>query len=126
MNKKCLLCNEEIDDINTAKSIELENSHTYSAHIDCLSALQQLMSRKIELPPQEKLTSKDLIYGFYLEGWFSIPRGLSNVKDKLQQNGFNFDLSTISHNLRDLTQRGILTRQGKRGNYEYIQKKPPK
>ena len=126
MNTKCLLCNEEIDDISTAKSVELENGQVYSAHKDCILALQQLMSRRVELPPKEKLTSKDLIYGFYMEGWFSTPRGLSAVQEKLQQSGFNFDLSTISHNLRDLTQRGILTRQGKRGNFEYIQKKPPK
>ena len=65
----------------------------------------------------------DLIYGFYHEGWFSTPRSLGDVQQELQRNGFNFDSTTISHVLRDLTQRGILSRQGRRGGYEYIQKR---
>ncbi len=125
MERKCLLCHKEIKESETAKLVELENGQSYSAHKDCIRALQKMMAQKIELPPRENMSSKDLITGFYYEGWFSTPRGLSAVQQKLQQSGFNYDSTTISHNLRDLTQRGILTRQGKRGNYEYLQKKPP-
>ncbi len=125
MRRKCLLCNEEIEDIASANSVELENGQSYSAHKDCIDALQRMMSKKAELPPREDMSSINLIYEMYTEKWFSTPRGLKEVFEKLQQRGFNYDVSTISHNLRDLTQRGVLTRQGKRGNYMYIQKRPP-
>lgn len=122
---RCLLCGESLEENEKTKTVELDNGKEYSAHRNCLEALSKLSERKIELPPRKEMTSKDLIYEFYLEGWFSTPRSLSEVDQKLQQQGFNYDPSTISHNLKDLTQRGILTRQGKRGNYEYVQKTPP-
>lgn len=122
---KCLLCGENLKEGEDVKTVELKNGKVFSAHQDCLTALQKLTEQRIELPPREEMSSKDLIYQFYLEGWFSTPKTLSEVENKLQQSGFNYALSTISHNLKDLTQRGILTRQGKRGSYEYIQKKPP-
>lgn len=125
MRRECLLCNEEIEDIESANSVELENGQSYSAHKDCIAALQKLMNQKIELPPRENMSSKDLILRFYMDGWFSTPRSLSDLQQELRQSGFNYDSTTISHNLRHLTQRGILSRRGKRRNYEYIQKRPP-
>ena len=76
--RKCLLCNESIESTENVKTVELEDGSTYMAHESCISALQMLLSRKFELPPKEELTSKDLIYSFYTEGWFSTARSLSD------------------------------------------------
>ncbi len=125
MARKCLICGEEIEPAANMKTAELENRRTYYAHQNCIEALQRMMSKKVELPPRENMSSKDLIYEMYIEKWFLTPRGLKEVLEKMQQRGFNYDVSTISHNLQNLTQRGVLTRQGKRGSYMYIQKRPP-
>jgi hypothetical protein len=120
----CLICGGTLES-EESRTIVTVLGRTLSAHVDCIEGMKKILGGKVEIPPTSEKTSKDLIYGFYLEGWFSSPRTLSDVSSKLMQSGFNFDASTIAHNLRDLTRAGILTRQGKRGNYEYVQKKPP-
>lgn len=121
----CFICGRQIDASEKSKSTTLENNRTYIVHEGCLAARKQLLTAKAELPPPSDMSSKDLIYELYPDGWFANPRSLKEVEERRQQRGFNYDSSTISHSLNDLTQRGILTRQGKRGSYAYVQKKPP-
>lgn len=121
----CFICGKQIDANEKSKSTTLENGRKYTAHEGCLAALKQLLTAKAELPPSSDMSSKDLVYELYLDGWFANLRSLKEVEERIQQRGFNYDSSTISHILTDLTQRGVLTRQGKRGSYTYVQKKPP-
>lgn len=70
-------------------------------------------------------TCRDLIRGLWEEGWFSEPRGLSDVDEELQRRGYHYDRSAIAHSLTDLVREGILTRTGTPRNYRYLQKRPP-
>ncbi len=81
-------------------------------------------------PQEEKkersgATCRDLIKGLWEEGWFSEPRGLSEVDEELQRRGYHYDRSAIAHSLTDLVREGILSRAGTPRNYRYLQKHPP-
>lgn len=70
-------------------------------------------------------TCRDLIKALWEEGWFSQPRGLSDVDEELQRRGYHYDRSAIAHSLTDLVREGILSRIGTPRNYRYLQKHPP-
>jgi len=76
-------------------------------------------------PRKKSETCKDLVKGFWSEGWFSTARDLSEVHTELSRRGYNYDRTAIAHTLVDLVREGLLTRQGMKGHYNYIQKKPP-
>jgi hypothetical protein len=75
--------------------------------------------------PHKKVFVSDLVKGFWSEGWFSTARNLSEVHAELSRRGYNYDRTAIAHTLVDLVREGLLTRQGMKGHYSYIQKKPP-
>ena len=78
-----------------------------------------------EPTPHKKVFVSDLVKGFWSEGWFSTSRNLSEVHTELSRRGYNYDRTAIAHTLVDLVREGLLTRQGMKGHYNYIQKKPP-
>lgn len=63
----------------------------------------------------------------YKEGFFSKERTLSDVNSELSRRRFNYSSSLISTNLSNLSKgrKAILTRNGKRGNYKYIERISP-
>ena len=70
-------------------------------------------------------TCKDLVRSLWQEGWFGTARDLSEVHTELSRKGYHYDRTAIAHTLVDLVRDGLLTRQGEKGHYSYIQKKPP-
>lgn len=80
----------------------------------------------IELSGRKKEeTCKDLVRSLWQEGWFGTSRDLSEVHIELSRKGYHYDRSAIAHTLVDLVRDGLLTRQGEKGHYSYVQKKPP-
>jgi len=83
------------------------------------------MLRKETLKPLEAPESaQSLVLSLYSDGWFSKSRKFKEVVDECKRRGFNFSGPTIANVLRDLTRRGLLTREGKIKDYSYIQKRP--
>ena len=83
-----------------------------------------LMSERTALPPRAE-TCKGIIQKLWEEGWFSAPKGLSEVHSELARRGFHYDRTAVAHALVDLVKDGILTREGKPRRYQYAQKRPP-
>jgi hypothetical protein len=77
------------------------------------------------VPRKKEETCKDLVTSFWREGWFGTARDLSEVHIELSRRGYHYDRTAIAHTLVDLVRDGLLTRQGEKGHYNYIQKKPP-
>ncbi|MGC8555651.1 MAG: hypothetical protein ACP5NG_01360 [Conexivisphaera sp.] len=84
-----------------------------------------------EVPPQPParpvggVTCRGLIESLWMDGWFSEPRGLSEVAAELSRRGYNYDSTAISHALTDLVRAGVLSRIGTPRTYRYVQKRPP-
>ena len=55
------------------------------------------------------------------KGFFKVKRKYSQIEKNLSQNGYHFSVSELGMALKRAKH---LTRYGKRGNYEYIQKYP--
>jgi hypothetical protein len=83
-----------------------------------------LISERAAAPPRAE-TCKGIIQKLWEEGWFSIPKGLSEVHTELARRGFHYDRTAVAHALIDLVKDGILTREGKPRRYQYAQKRPP-
>ncbi len=74
----------------------------------------------------KKMTSViELIKMFYSEGFFSEWRSAANVKNHLQEKGFNFNYPLILMSLSNATKQGVLSKRGKKGKWEYSQRQPP-
>jgi hypothetical protein len=71
------------------------------------------------------VTCRGLLDRMWREGWFIVPKRLSEVDEELARRGYHYDRSAISHALTDLVREGVLTREGESRNYHYVQKKPP-
>ena len=92
----------------------------------------QEMPRKQEPKPSKPRQSRnghrssvEWINDLWHEGFFVSEKALGDVNTEIKQNGFNLDLSAISHALRNAVRSRILKRVGTHGNYRYIQKEPP-
>ena len=57
------------------------------------------------------------------QGVFKVAKKLSDIKVRLAKDGYNFTATELGMALK---RARYLTRRGKRGNYEYIQKYPAK
>ncbi len=127
----CFICQSPTADDESVLSITTNDGHKIHAHYDCIDALLGLMKQVStkkhvsELVQPSAPSASQLIGELFLQGWFSELRSLNDVISKLQQRGFHFDKSTVSNALKSCTKRNILSRKGTRGDYRYIQKKPP-
>jgi hypothetical protein len=83
-----------------------------------------LIAERAAAPPRAE-TCKSLIQKLWEEGWFSTPKGLSEVHSEMARRGFHYDRTAVAHALIDLVKDGILTREGKPRRYQYAQKRPP-
>jgi len=77
------------------------------------------------MPTARAETCKGIIQRLWQEGWFSTPRGLSDVHSEMARRGFHYDRTAVAHALIDLVKDGILTRDGRPRRYRYAQKRPP-
>ena len=82
-----------------------------------------LIAERTTAPPRAE-TCKGVIQKLWEEGWFSTPKGLSEVHSEMAKRGFHYDRTAVAHALIDLVKDGILTREGKPRRYQYAQKKP--
>ena len=94
---------------------------------DIITTSQNLREGTFTEPQLRKKeeTCKDLVKSLLHEGWFGTARDLSEVHAQLSRKGYHYDRTAIAHTLVDLVRDGLLTRQGEKGHYNYIQKKPP-
>jgi predicted transcriptional regulator len=76
-------------------------------------------------PPPRAETCKTIIQKLWEEGWFSIPKGLSEVHSEMARRGFHYDRTAVAHALIDLVKDGVLSREGRPRRYQYAQKRPP-
>jgi len=83
-----------------------------------------LISERAAAPPRAE-TCKGIIQKLWEEGWFSVPKGLSEVHSEMAKRGFHYDRTAVAHALIDLVKDGVLTREGKPRRYQYAQKRPP-
>jgi hypothetical protein len=83
-----------------------------------------LISERAAAPPRAE-TCKGVIQKLWEDGWFSVPKGLSEVHMELARRGFHYDRTAVAHALIDLVKDGVLTREGKPRRYQYAQKRPP-
>ena len=84
----------------------------------------QLITERAAAPPRAE-TCKGVIQKLWEEGWFSAPKGLSEVHSEMARRGFHYDRTAVAHALIDLVKDGVLTREGKPRRYQYAQKRPP-
>jgi hypothetical protein len=77
-------------------------------------------------PEREKHfeTCRGLLQRMWEEGWFSVPRPLSEVHDEMARRGYHYDRTAVAHALVDLVREGVLHREGGMRNYRYVQKFP--
>lgn len=91
-----------------------------SSHMSRQVSLQEA---KVSLPRAE--TCRGVIEGLWREGWFSVPRSLSDVHAEMNKRGYHYDRTAVAHVLLDLVRDGLLTREGRAKRYLYVQKRPP-
>ncbi len=110
--------------------IECQEDQLQAAVDKILSAVTEKLketavvgSRATQLPRAE--TCKGVIQKLWQEGWFSMPKGLSEVHSEMAKRGFHYDRTAVAHALIDLVKDGVLTREGKSRRYQYSQKRPP-
>jgi hypothetical protein len=84
----------------------------------------QLITERAVAPPRAE-TCKSLIQKLWEEGWFTTPKGLSEVHSEMARRGFHYDRTAVAHALIDLVKEAVLSREGKPRRYQYAQKKPP-
>lgn len=83
---------------------------------------QPTQAKKLE---RRTTTCLDLLERLVEEGWFSMPRSLSEVVGELARRGYNYDPTAVAHGLVDLVRREVLIREGKPKRYVYRASKPP-
>ncbi len=110
--------------------IECQEDQLQAAVDKILSAVTEklkdtaLGSNRSTQPPRAE-TCKGVIQKLWQEGWFSMPKGLSEVHTEMAKRGFHYDRTAVAHALIDLVKDGVLTREGKSRRYQYSQKRPP-
>ncbi len=97
------------------------------------SVLAGMASREAALPPPDEPdpgarrfeTCRGLLQTMWGEGWFAVPKSLSEVHDEMSRRGYHYDRTAVAHTLVDLVREGTLFRDGSMRNYRYVQKRPP-
>lgn len=69
-------------------------------------------------------TCRGLLMIMWREGWFSVPKALSEVHEEMSKRGYHYDRTAVAHTLVDLVREGVLFRDGTMRNYTYVQKHP--
>ena len=67
------------------------------------------------------VAATDVLKTLWQDGFFRVWRKSGSILEHLSEKGYNFLPSTVRMALKDAT---YLTKRGKRGVYEYIQKYP--
>jgi hypothetical protein len=79
--------------------------------------------------PEEEIvtTPKEVIKDLYRQGFFKEGKSLKEVRIRLEELGFHWDVPRIAHDLEYWSKgkKAFLTRSGKRGNYKYFERYPP-
>jgi len=125
---ECVICRDA--STNKGKMIfsRTKAGTLFTAHSECVEGLALLLKGHIQIPKERRTKKKScpaLLAELYEEEWFSTARSLSEIILKLKQRGYNFSKPAIANSLRRLVKEDILSRQGKPGLFNYIQKYPP-
>lgn len=64
-------------------------------------------------------TCRDVLERLIDEGWFSVPRSLSDVVAEIARRGYSYDSTAIAHGLLDLVREERLVRDGAPRRYTY-------
>jgi hypothetical protein len=76
-------------------------------------------------PDQRRFeTCRGLLTTMWREGWFALPKSLSEVHEEMSRRGYHYDRTAVAHTLVDLVREGTLFRDGSMRNYRYVQKYP--
>ncbi|TLN09682.1 hypothetical protein FDZ71_09995 [bacterium] len=117
---------------NVEAEVECQEDQLKKAVQDFIEAVQDLQAKTPT--PQETSTSpiearlttcKSILAALWKEGWFQVARNLAETHDEMSRRGYHYDRSAVAHTLAELVRDGILTREGKKGEYVYLQKRPP-
>lgn len=71
--------------------------------------------------PKGAITTTNVLKKLWQDGFFRVWRTSGSILEHLSEKGYNFPPPTVRMALKAAT---YLTRRGKRGAYEYIQKHP--
>ena len=119
---------------NVEAELQCEQSQLKRAVEDFIDAVQQtaIASSGQEPPltpavePLSRLsTCKGVVLTLWQEGFFQLGRSLSESDDEISRRGYHYDRSAVSHTLAELVRDDVLSRQGRKGEYVYVQKRPP-
>jgi len=82
----------------------------------------------IIFPEEESTTTpKEVIKDLYRQGFFKTGKNLKELRCRLEEVGFHWDVSRIAHTLEYWSKgkKAFLTRSGKKGDYKYFERFPP-
>ncbi len=84
-----------------------------------------LVEAQLSEPDQRRFeTCRGLLATMWREGWFALPKALSEVHEEMSRRGYHYDRTAVAHALVDLVREGTLFRDGSMRNYRYVQKYP--
>jgi len=119
---------------NVEAEIHCEEGQLKKAVQDFIDAVQEKTSasagaQPIPTPAVEPLvrltTCKSVLLALWQEGFFQVGRSLSESHDEMSRRGYHYDRSAVAHTLTELVRDGVLSREGRKGEYSYVQKRPP-
>ncbi len=79
----------------------------------------------MEVCSQKMTTAIELIKMLYNEGYFSTWRSQKEVKEYLEEKGFNFSNQLILLSLKNATKKGFLTKKIENKKIKFSQREPP-
>ncbi len=85
-----------------------------------------LVALKADSDERRFETCRGVLMAMWREGWFAMPKALSEVHEEMSRRGYHYDRTAVSHTLVDLVREGTLFREGSMRNYRYVQKHPSK
>ncbi|MEM2904314.1 MAG: hypothetical protein QW057_00145 [Candidatus Bathyarchaeia archaeon] len=118
---------------NVEAEIQCEEAQLKKAVEDFIDAVQEKTSQvggqPTATPAVEPLTRlntcRSVLLTLWQERFFEEGRSLSESHDEMSRRGYHYDRSAVAHTLAELVRDGILSREGKKGEYLYVQKRPP-
>lgn len=117
---------------NVEAEIQCEEGQLKKAVQDFIDAVQEktslISAQPATTPAVEPLarpsTSRDVLLTLWQEGFFQEGRSLSESHDEMSRRGYHYDRSAVAHTLAELVRDGVLSREGRKGEYLYVQKRP--
>ncbi|MCS7142506.1 MAG: hypothetical protein NZ920_01740 [Aigarchaeota archaeon] len=90
-----------------------------------ISAITETQGQERPTSREEKrgVTCRELIERLIGEGWFDVPRSLSEVSRELARRGHFYDQTAVAHSLLDLVRSEVLVREGLPRRYTYVARK---